>query len=48
MCEHDVKFHGHLLTGLETDPNQMELIPEGEPVTVGFAEGCIQVLPATL
>jgi hypothetical protein len=23
----------------------MELFPEGEQVTVGFAEGCIQVLP---
>jgi hypothetical protein len=24
----------------------MDLFPEGEQVTVGFAEGCIQVLPA--
>jgi hypothetical protein len=23
----------------------MELFPNGEQVTVGFAEGCIQVLP---
>ena len=48
VCEYDVEVSGQLLTGLETDPNQMELIPEGEQVTVGFAEGCIQVLPAAL
>jgi hypothetical protein len=30
---------------METDPYVMTLFPEGEPVTVGFAEGCIQVLP---
>ena len=45
VIEYDVEVSGHLLTGLETDPYVMTLFPEGEPVTVGFAEGCIQVLP---
>jgi len=35
-----------LLTGVETDPYVMEMFPVGEAVTVGFAEGCLQVLPA--
>jgi iron(III) transport system ATP-binding protein len=45
VIEYDVEVSGQLLTGLETDPYVMTLFPEGEPVTVGFAEGCIQVLP---
>ena len=32
------------MTGLETDPYVMELFDVGEQVSVGFAEGCIQVL----
>jgi len=46
VCEYDVEVSGQLLTGLETDPSRMELFAEGELVSVGFAEGCIQALPA--
>ncbi len=46
VIEYDVEVSGQLITGVETDPYAMELFPEGEQVTVGFAEGCIQVLPA--
>ncbi len=45
VIEYDVEVSGQLLTGLETDPYVLNLFPEGEEVTVGFAEGCIQVLP---
>ncbi len=45
VIEYDVEVSGQLITGLETDPYVMELFPVGEQVTVGFAEGCIQVLP---
>ena len=45
VIEYVVEVCGQLITGLETDPYVMELFPEGEQVTVGFAEGCIQVLP---
>jgi iron(III) transport system ATP-binding protein len=45
VIEYDVEVNGQLITGLETDPYVMQLFPEGEQVTVGFAEGCIQVLP---
>jgi len=45
VIEYDVEVSGQLLTGLETDPYVMELFPVGEQVTVGCAEGCIQVLP---
>jgi iron(III) transport system ATP-binding protein len=45
VIEYDVEVSGQLMTGLETDPYVMELFPVGEHVTVGFAEGCIQVLP---
>ena len=46
VIEYDVEVSGQLITGMESDPYVMELFPEGEQVTVGFAEGCIQVLPA--
>lgn len=46
VIEYDVEIAGQLITGLETDPNVITLFPEGELVSVGFAEGCIQVLPA--
>jgi len=46
VIEYDVEVSGQLITGLETDPTVMDLFPEGEQVTVGFAEGCIQVLPS--
>ena len=45
VIEYDVDVGGQLITGLETDPYVIDLFPEGEQVTVGFAEGCIQVLP---
>lgn len=45
MIEYDVEVGGQLITGVETDPYVMDLFPEGETVTIGFAEGCIQVLP---
>jgi iron(III) transport system ATP-binding protein len=45
VIEYDVEVSGQLMTGVETDPYVMELFPEGEQVTVGFSEGCIQVLP---
>jgi iron(III) transport system ATP-binding protein len=45
VIEYDVEVSGQLITGLETDPHVLKLFPEGEQVTVGFAEGCIQVLP---
>ena len=44
VIEYDVEVAGQLITGLETDPYVIDLFPEGEQVTVGFAEGCIQVL----
>jgi len=46
VMEYDVEVSGQLITGVETDPYVTELFPEGENVTIGFAEGCIQVLPA--
>jgi iron(III) transport system ATP-binding protein len=45
VIEYDVEVSGQLITGIETDPYKMELFPVGEDVTVGYAEGCIQVLP---
>jgi iron(III) transport system ATP-binding protein len=45
VIEYDVEVNGQLMTGVETDPYVMELFPVGEQVTVGFAEGCVQVLP---
>jgi iron(III) transport system ATP-binding protein len=46
IIEYDIEVSGQLITGVESDPYVMVLFPEGEQVTVGFAEGCIQVLPA--
>jgi iron(III) transport system ATP-binding protein len=45
VIEYDVEVNGQILTCIESDPYVMELFPNGEQVTVGFAEGCIQVLP---
>jgi len=44
VIEYDVEVNGQLLTCVESNPYVMELFPNGEQVTVGFAEGCIQVL----
>jgi hypothetical protein len=45
VIEYDVEVNGQLMTGVETDLYVMELFPVGEQVTVGLAEGCVQVLP---
>jgi len=45
VIEYDVAVGDQLITGLETDPYVTQLFTEGEEVSVGFAEGCIQVLP---
>ena len=44
--EYVVEISGFSILGSETDPHVTELFPEGEEVTLGFAEDCIQVLPA--
>jgi iron(III) transport system ATP-binding protein len=44
--EYVVEISGLSILGTETDPHVTELFPEGENVTLGFAEDCIQVLPA--
>jgi len=46
VMEYDVEVLGQLITGVEADPSVTELFSEGEEVMVGFAEDCIQVLPA--
>jgi iron(III) transport system ATP-binding protein len=46
VIEYAVEIGGHSILGIETDPHVTELFPVGEEVTVGFAEDCIQVLPA--
>ncbi len=46
VIEYDVEVGGQIITGIETDPNVTELFPEGEEISLGFAETCIQVLPA--
>jgi iron(III) transport system ATP-binding protein len=47
VMEYTVDVNGLYLLGVETDPTITQLIPEGENVTLQFAEGCIQVLPAS-
>ncbi len=46
VMEYDVQIGNELITGIESDPYVMEMFPEGLTVSIGFAEGCIQVLPA--
>ena len=46
MIEYAVEVDGVSIFGTETDPHVTELFPEGENVTLGFAEDIIQVLPA--
>ena len=46
MIEYAVEVGGVSILGTETDPHVTELFPEGENVTLNFAEDCIQVLPA--
>ena len=45
--EYDIEVGGNLLTGTENDPNILDMFPEGEKVTVGIAENCVQILPAS-
>jgi len=45
--EYDIEVGGNLLTGAENDPNILDMFPEGEKVTVGIAENCVQILPAS-
>lgn len=44
VIEYDIEVGGQLLTGIETDPYVVEPFPYETEVSVGFAEGCIQVL----
>jgi iron(III) transport system ATP-binding protein len=46
VIEYAVDVDGMPVLGTETDPRVTELFPEGEQVTLSFAEDCIQVLPA--
>jgi iron(III) transport system ATP-binding protein len=46
VIEYAVEINGLPILGIETDPRVTELFPDGEQVTIGFAEDCIQVLPA--
>ncbi len=46
MIEYAVDVDGVSILGTETDPHVIELFPEGENVTVDFAQDTIQVLPA--
>jgi len=45
--EYDVEVSNQLLTGVEYDPNVRNMFTEGEQVTVGLVENCVQVLPET-
>jgi iron(III) transport system ATP-binding protein len=46
LIEYDMEVSGQLITGVETDPTRMDVIPVGSKVSIGFVESCIQVLPA--
>jgi iron(III) transport system ATP-binding protein len=46
VIEYAVDVDGLSILSIETDPHIIELFPEGESVTLSFAEDCIQVLPA--
>ena len=43
--EYDVEVSNQLFTGVEYDPNVRNMFTEGEKVTVGIVENCVQVLP---
>jgi len=47
MIEYAVDVGGVSILGTETDPHVTELFPEGESVTVDFAQDRVQVLPAS-
>ena len=46
VIEYDMTVYDQLITGVETDPSKMELIPVGSKVSVDFNESVIQVLPS--
>lgn len=46
LIEYDMEVSGQLITGVETDPSRMEIIPVDSKVSISFVENCIQVLPA--
>jgi iron(III) transport system ATP-binding protein len=46
VIEYAVEIGSVTILGIETDPHVTELFSEEEQVTLGFAEDCIQVLPA--
>ena len=46
VIEYAVEIGGVSILGTETDPHVIELFPEGENVTLGLQQDCIQVLPA--
>lgn len=46
LVEYEVDISGQTLTGVETDPDHMEVIPAGSKVFVHFPEKHIRVLPA--
>ncbi len=45
IIEYEVEIGGQMVTAAETDPAKMVIYPEGESVTVNFAEMTVQVLP---
>ena len=47
MIEYAVDVGGVSILGTETDPHVTELFPEGESVTVDFAQDRVQVLPSS-
>lgn len=46
VIEYDMLVSDQIITGVETDPSRMELIPVGSKVSVQFMENYIQVLPS--
>lgn len=45
VIEYELEIGGQLLIAAETDPEKLVIYPEGEKVSVSFAEKAIQVLP---
>jgi len=46
VIEYDMLVSDQIITGVETDPSRMQLIPVGSKVSVQFMENYIQVLPS--
>ncbi len=45
VIEYDVEVQDHVITGVETDPARLDIIPEGSKVFISFADDYIQALP---